>query len=61
MIRAAFGPPKENMHVQNIKSADHPRRRLSLRYTDTPTRPQPQPASSLPRKELRRIVAEMVG
>jgi len=49
------------MYVQNITSADHPRRRLSLCFSDIPARPQPQPATSLPRKELRRIVAEMVG
>jgi hypothetical protein len=60
-MRAVSGPPKENMHVKNIKSADHPRRRLSLRYTEIPTRPQPQSTASLPRNELRRIVAEMVG
>ncbi len=57
-----MGPSKENMYVQNITSADHPRRRLSLRFSDIPARPQlHQPATSLPRKELRRIVAEMVG
>jgi hypothetical protein len=50
------------MYVQNITSADHPRRSLSLRFLDIPARPQQhQPATSLPRKELRRIVAEMVG
>jgi len=48
------------MPIQNIKSADHPRHRLSLRFSDTPTR-QPPPNQPLPRKELQRIVAEMLG
>jgi hypothetical protein len=49
------------MHIQNITSADHPRRRLSLRFSETPAQPQRQPLPSLPAKELRRIVAEMIG
>ena len=49
------------MHIQNIASADHPRRRLSLRFSDTNMRQQPQPSQPLPRKELQRIVAEMLG
>jgi len=49
------------MHTQNIKSADHPRRRLSLRFSEIPAQPQRQPAFSLPTRELQRIVAEMVG
>lgn len=49
------------MHIQNIKSADHPRRRLSLRFSETHSRQQPQPGQPLPRKELQRIVAEMIG
>jgi len=49
------------MHIQNIKSADHPRRRLSLRFSETPGQPQRHPIPSLPTKELQRIVAEMVG
>jgi hypothetical protein len=49
------------MYVQNITSADHPRRCLSLRFSDTPTRPHQQTTTAIPRKELRRIVAEMVG
>ena len=49
------------MHIQNLKSADHPRRRLSLRFSEIPAQPQRQPTPSLPTKELQRIVAEMVG
>jgi hypothetical protein len=56
-----IGPPKENMHTQNMKSADHPRRRLSLRFSDVQARPQRQAPATLPTKELQRIVAEMVG
>lgn len=48
------------MHIQNITSADHPRRRLSLRFSDITARQKPQPYQ-LPRKELQRIVAEMLG
>jgi hypothetical protein len=58
--RARSGAPKEIMYIQNITRADHPRRRLSLRFHDTP-RPQPQPAQPLARKDLQRIVAEMLG
>jgi hypothetical protein len=48
------------MHIQNIRSADHPRHRLSL-FSDAPTRRQPQAPHPLSRKELQRIVAEMLG
>jgi len=49
------------MHIQNIRSADHPRHRLSLLFSDAPTRRQPQAPHPLSRKELQRIVAEMLG
>jgi len=49
------------MHTQNMKSADHPRPRLSLRFSETPAQPQRRPTPSLPTKELQRIVAEMLG
>jgi hypothetical protein len=49
------------MHTQNTKSADRPRERLSLRFSEAPTQPQRQPLPSLPTRELQRIVAEMVG
>jgi len=49
------------MHIQNITRADTPRRRLSLRFADTGMRQPPQPSQPLPRKELQRIVAEMLG
>jgi len=49
------------MHIQNTTSADHTRRRLSLRFSDTQTRHHPQPNQPLSRKELQRIVAEMLG
>jgi hypothetical protein len=49
------------MHIPNIASADYPRRRLSLCFSDTPLRQRPQPNQPLPRKELQRIVAEMLG
>ncbi len=49
------------MHIQNITRADAPRRRLSLRFSDTVTRQPPQSSQPLPRKELQRIVAEMLG
>jgi len=48
------------MHIQNIKSAAQPRRRLSLRFSENP-RQLSQPIQPLPRKELQRIVAEMLG
>jgi len=48
------------MHIQNIKSAAQPRRRLSLRFSEN-QRQQPQPTQPLPRNELQRIVAEMLG
>lgn len=48
------------MHNQHTKSAVKPRRRLSLRFSTNP-RQQSQPAQPLPRKELQRIVAEMLG
>ena len=56
-----IGCAKDHMHIQNIKSADHPRRRLSLRFPEPRPRQQPQPSQPLPRKELQRIVAEMIG
>jgi hypothetical protein len=49
------------MHIHTITSADHPRRRLSLRFSDTRPRQQPPPTHPLSRKELQRIVAEMLG
>jgi hypothetical protein len=48
------------MYLQKNTSVDHPRRRLSLLFTESSTKAQ-QPSPSLPRNELRRIVAEMVG
>lgn len=58
--RGLPGPAKGNMHIQNIKSAAQPRRRLSLRFSENP-RQLSQPIQPLPRKELQRIVAEMLG
>lgn len=49
------------MHTQKIKSADHPRRRLSLRFSENSAQTQRLPLPSLPTKELQRIVAEMLG
>jgi hypothetical protein len=49
------------MHIQNSPSAGLPRRRLSLRFGEIATNETPPLHSPLPRKELRRIVAEMVG
>jgi len=60
-LRAATGPPKENMHIHQPTRADVPRRRLSLRFGEIQTHEKPQPRSPLSRNELRRIVAEMVG
>jgi len=49
------------MHVQKYKSADLPRRRLSLRFDKIPTADTLRDRASLSSKELQRIVAEMVG
>jgi len=49
------------MPVQNMKSADHPRRRLSLRFSESSVPPHRHTASPLSTKELQRIVADMVG
>lgn len=47
------------MHNQHAKSAVQPRRRLSLHFYENPQH-QRQPGQPLPRKELQRIVAEML-
>jgi hypothetical protein len=49
------------MHVQEITRADRPRRCLSLRFDEAPSPDKKQLRTALPRTELRRIVAEMVG
>jgi len=60
-LRAATGPPKENMHTHKPTRAALPRRRLSLRFEEIHSSEKSQVRSPLPRNELRRIVAEMVG
>lgn len=49
------------MHTHKPTRADLPRRRLSLRFDEIHPGEKSQIRSSLPRNELRRIVAEMVG
>jgi hypothetical protein len=49
------------MHIQNSPSTGLPRRRLSLRFDESAAKETAKLQSSLPRRELRRIVAEMVG
>ncbi len=53
------------MHHSTIKSGALPRRRLSLRFTENtmPSRTAPNTAPIMPltRRDLQRIVEEMVG
>jgi len=60
-LRAAIGPPKDNMHIPETRRADLPRRRLSLRFDEKPRGEPSHLRSPIPPKELRRIVAEMLG
>jgi hypothetical protein len=49
------------MHTHKPTRAALPRRRLSLRFEEIHSSEKSQVRSPLPRNELRRIVAEMVG
>jgi len=49
------------MHNPELRQADLPRRRLSLRFDEKPRGETHLLRSPLPSRELRRIVAEMLG
>lgn len=49
------------MHQPNITNTILPRRRLSLRFSEKTLPPRPAATTPMTRKDLQRIVEEMVG